>query len=186
MKISRKNPYVFGTRGGTDAVPQHVDACAMMRKFSVSCGATHPKTLRGTQLRKHIATVCVSLNLSEHQVTDLANYMGHAEKIHKDIYRQPLASREILGRSKLLERAQGANDEMDNEDDDEDNTEDEDDPENGNDEDADSAGSSQRTRTGSTIRKHFPETSQASSNAKLEGSAKRKRFCKLFMINATK
>lgn len=34
--------------------------------------------------------------------------MGHAEKIHKHIYRQPVLSRDILRMSRLLEAAQGA------------------------------------------------------------------------------
>jgi len=75
-------------------------------------------TLRGTHLRKHIATKCISLNLLEHQVNDLSNHLRHTDKIHKDHYRLPIASRDILQVSKLLEYAQG--EEKDNE-----NTEDE-------------------------------------------------------------
>ncbi|KAH0822740.1 hypothetical protein GEV33_000050 [Tenebrio molitor] len=40
-------------------------------------------------------------------VTDLASFMGHAEKIHKDHYRMPLPAREITKISALLELAQG-------------------------------------------------------------------------------
>nr|CAI5827065.1 unnamed protein product [Callosobruchus analis] len=35
--------------------------------------------------------------------------MGHAEKIHKDYYRLPIAKREITRMSRLLEKAQGGN-----------------------------------------------------------------------------
>lgn len=108
MKITEKNPYVFGVHGEDKTRHNHLSACRLRRKFSVACGADKPERLRGTQLRKHIATTCVSMNLSENQVTDLANFMGHAEKIHKEIYRQPLVNREILKMSKLLEAAQGA------------------------------------------------------------------------------
>lgn len=71
------------------------------------CGAENPESLRGTKLRKHIATTCIKLNLEDQEVNHLANFMGHNEKIHRDIYRQPLVSREILRMSQLLEVAQG-------------------------------------------------------------------------------
>jgi len=41
------------------------------------------------------------------QVSDLATFMGHTEKIHKDHYRQPLASRDILNISQYLDTVQG-------------------------------------------------------------------------------
>jgi len=44
--------------------------------------------------------------------------MGHAEKIHKEIYRQPIKNREILGISRLLETAQGEDEYTDDSDDD--------------------------------------------------------------------
>ncbi|XP_066590664.1 uncharacterized protein [Prorops nasuta] len=102
--VHPKNPYLF-------AIPENKNgfyrACHLLMKFSVECGAEHPHRLRGTNLRKHIATKCISLNLSENEVSDLANFMGHAEKIHKNIYRQPLIDREIVKMSYLLEKAQG-------------------------------------------------------------------------------
>jgi len=74
-----------------------------MRRYSEECGALHPDRLRGTNLRKHIATTCINLNLKDHEVSDLANFMGHDEKIHKNHYRHPILSREIFQVSKLLE-----------------------------------------------------------------------------------
>lgn len=111
--VSSKNPYVFGIPGYKTKNYKYLRACNLLRKFSLDCGAEHPARLRGTQLRKYIATTCITLNLEEQQVSDLANFMGHAEKIHKDIYRQPLISRDILSMSRLLEKAQGDNDNSD-------------------------------------------------------------------------
>lgn len=71
------------------------------------------KLLRGTLLRKHVATVCMALNLSNNEVEDLANFMGHAKEIHLRHYRQPIAHRDILQVSRLLEKAQGTFDEND-------------------------------------------------------------------------
>lgn len=65
-------------------------ACELMRSFAESCGAENPQTLRGTVLRKHIATIYVNFNLTEIQMSDLANFLGHADKIHKENYRQPI------------------------------------------------------------------------------------------------
>ena len=105
--VSKKNEHLFGIPSTDLRVQKVLDACAIMRKVSIACGAEHPERLRGTELRKHIATTCVELNLSEHTISDLANFMGHADKIHKEIYRQPIIQREIIGISKLLEAAQG-------------------------------------------------------------------------------
>ncbi|XP_074033455.1 uncharacterized protein [Leptinotarsa decemlineata] len=105
--VSNYNPYIFGLPGGDKKQYPHLQACHLMRKFSECCGAEHPERLRGTHLRKHIATTCVMLNLEPQDISDLSNFMGHSENIHKGIYRQPIVSREILGISKLLEAAQG-------------------------------------------------------------------------------
>lgn len=59
-----------------------------MRKYSVECGAKKPFTLRGTKLRKQVATACTNLNLSETDIVSLAEFIGHDSKIHKGIYRQ--------------------------------------------------------------------------------------------------
>ncbi|XP_023289480.1 uncharacterized protein LOC105702821 [Orussus abietinus] len=80
-----------------------------MRTFSEECGAENPQSLRGTTLRKHIATMSTNFNLQDEQVSDLANFMGHADKIHRSHYKQPLLSREILHVSKVLEAVQGRN-----------------------------------------------------------------------------
>lgn len=43
------------------------------------------------------------MDLKENEVSDLANFMGHDDKIHKDHYRLPVASREIGRVSTFLE-----------------------------------------------------------------------------------
>ncbi|XP_072757500.1 uncharacterized protein [Anoplolepis gracilipes] len=79
--VPKKNPYVFGI----------------------------PSSTKGTELRKHIATTCITLNLSENEVDDLANFMGHHEKIHKRHYRQSIPAIEIIRMTKFLEAALGEN-----------------------------------------------------------------------------
>ncbi|XP_043460944.1 uncharacterized protein LOC122497741 [Leptopilina heterotoma] len=76
-----------------------------MRKFSEDCGATMPETLRGTFLRKHLATYSAVLGINENEMQDLANFMGHDEKIHKDVYRLPNAVKDVTEVSKFLQAA---------------------------------------------------------------------------------
>ncbi|XP_029158991.1 uncharacterized protein LOC114941872 [Nylanderia fulva] len=78
-----------------------------MRQFAKECNSSASTTLRGTILRKHIATHCIQLNLNDVEVSELATFMGHADKIHKQHYRQPQASRDILKISQYLEAVQG-------------------------------------------------------------------------------
>lgn len=78
-----------------------------MRDFASACGAKNVSALRGTTLRKHVATKCVDLNLSDNQVTRVARFIGHHEHIHKEIYRQLVAKVDIEEMSKILEKAQG-------------------------------------------------------------------------------
>lgn len=110
-KVPSKNPFLFGIPNDNKKRIKYLRACALLRKFSGECGAKLPHALRGTQLRKHIATCCITLNLSEDQVGDLANFMGHDKNIHKSHYRQPIPELEILRITKLLEVAQGGTEE---------------------------------------------------------------------------
>jgi len=106
-KVSSKNPFLFGIPHDNKKRFKYLRACVLLRTFSEDCGAKLPCSLRGTQLRKHIATCCITLNLSEDQVTDLANFMGHDKKVHKSHYRQPIPELEIIRITQFLEAAQG-------------------------------------------------------------------------------
>lgn len=110
--VSPKNRFLFGIPHPNKQIStnKYLRSCTLMRKFSSECGALLPATLRGTTLRKHVATNCINLNLSESEVADVANFMGHSEKIHKEHYRQPILTREILRMSKVLQLAQGESD----------------------------------------------------------------------------
>ncbi|KAK0157244.1 hypothetical protein PV328_011705 [Microctonus aethiopoides] len=119
--VDPKNPYLFGISGTLKGDYRYLRACDLMRKYSKECGASHPERLRGTNLRKHIATMCTNLNLQDHEVSDLATFIGHADKIHKEHYRQPILCREIFQISKLLEIMHPNNDEDEEESDEETN-----------------------------------------------------------------
>lgn len=105
--VSDENPYVFGLPGGNNTF---LRACKLLRSFSKLCGAKNPENLRGTQLRKHIATRSILLDLEKQEISDLAHFMGHNEAIHRSHYRIPIVTRDIIKMSKLLEIAQGSHD----------------------------------------------------------------------------
>ncbi|KAB0805140.1 hypothetical protein PPYR_02110 [Photinus pyralis] len=86
--VPKENPYVFGIPGRTHFT--HLSACVLIRRYAKACGAPNPHTLRGTELRKQIATACSLYNLSDPLVEDMANHLGHHIDIHKKIYRQSI------------------------------------------------------------------------------------------------
>lgn len=106
-KVDPKNPYLFGIPGTLKGDFKYLRACEWMRRYAEECGASNPQSLRGTILRKHVATMCVNFNLSDGEIAELANFMGHSKDIHKNHYRQPIIVREILNMTKLLETVQG-------------------------------------------------------------------------------
>jgi len=106
-KVPAENPYIFGLPSFNRKRFKYLRACILMRKFSEDCNAKVAHLLRGTKLRKHIATFCASMELADTEISDLANFMGHAEKIHREVYRQPIISRDILNITQHLEAAHG-------------------------------------------------------------------------------
>lgn len=112
--VHLNNPYIFGLPQvdgvDTNIIFRHLLVTDLIRKFSEKCGAVSPKTLRATNLRKHIATQSVTLNLNDCEISNLQSFLGHADKIHRDYYRQPVAVNDIINMSKLLLIAQGCKD----------------------------------------------------------------------------
>ncbi|XP_051159273.1 uncharacterized protein LOC127280364 [Leptopilina boulardi] len=83
--VNEKNTYFFAipSKDGTRCRP--LEACKLVRKYSELCGAAKPKTLRGTTLRKQLATKCAT-TCTEKQIVHVADFMGHDLKIHKEYY----------------------------------------------------------------------------------------------------
>ncbi|XP_073814257.1 uncharacterized protein [Musca autumnalis] len=102
--VKNSNPYIFSAVGKSKPFYR---ACPLLRKFAIECKAKFPDSLRGTNLRKHIATHASLLNVEEATVDRLANFMGHHKDIHKSIYRIPVQVAEIASISKLLLSATG-------------------------------------------------------------------------------
>lgn len=98
------NPYLFGVPGTTSW--KHLRACDLLRQFSEACNAEQPTTLRGTSLRKHFATVMQAFNLTDADVTQVSNFMGHSVNIHKNHYLLSSAAVDMGRISNLLEVVQ--------------------------------------------------------------------------------
>lgn len=115
--VPTDSKYLFELPSSSKLKIKVVDGCQTLRKFSDSCGAENPTSLRGTNLRKHMATTCVSLELNEALTAEVAQYMGHSEKIHRDRYRQNTIDREVVQMAQVLEAAAGKCDSDDDDDD---------------------------------------------------------------------
>ncbi|XP_065364497.1 uncharacterized protein LOC135957639 [Calliphora vicina] len=123
--IADGNKYIFCKPSSSTLSKKYHRACPLLAKFSEECGAKIPESLRGTTLRKHIATYTSLLNVEEASVDRLANFMGHHKDIHKTIYRMSVPVAEITCVSKLLMAAVGEEDEMEDEYGDDENVEEE-------------------------------------------------------------
>ncbi|KYN14477.1 hypothetical protein ALC57_13318, partial [Trachymyrmex cornetzi] len=108
--VSSKNPYLFDFPTIKKDKNRYLSVCDLLRQYAVQCDAENPETLRATELRKHVATMCIHHNLSENEILTLAKFMGHHDKIHLTYYRQPVIEKEIFEVSKYLEAAQGESD----------------------------------------------------------------------------
>lgn len=104
-KIPPKNEQLF-------ALPSSVGnfrvakGCNIMNQLASECEASNPSLLNGTLLRKQLATFCSSLELTDNQVKEVADFMGHSKEVHLNVYRQNLIERQ-LNISQILEAAQG-------------------------------------------------------------------------------
>ncbi|XP_026106554.1 uncharacterized protein LOC113078455 [Carassius auratus] len=61
-----------------------------------------PEALSSTRLRKHIATMSKILNLNENEADQLADFLGHDIRIHRQFYRLPEGTLQLAKMSKVL------------------------------------------------------------------------------------
>ncbi|XDV36910.1 hypothetical protein PO909_006624 [Leuciscus waleckii] len=73
-----------------------------LRVHASQCGAKHPEYLRSTQLRKHVATLSQVLNLKNNELDQVADFLGHDIRVHRDFYRLPVPTTQLAKISKLL------------------------------------------------------------------------------------
>ena len=80
----------------------HFRGSDCIRGFAKVCGAKCPKSLTSTRLRKHAATLSTVLNMTDTEMDQLANFLGHDIRIHREYYRLPEKTLQLAKISKLL------------------------------------------------------------------------------------
>uniref|UniRef100_A0A1A8FTH6 Si:ch73-211l13.2 n=3 Tax=Nothobranchius korthausae TaxID=1143690 RepID=A0A1A8FTH6_9TELE len=80
----------------------HFRGSDCLRVFATACGAKCSKSLTSTRLRKHAATLSTVLNMTDTQMDQLANFLGHDIRIHREFYRLPEKTLQLAKISKVL------------------------------------------------------------------------------------
>ncbi|KAI4795630.1 hypothetical protein KUCAC02_029766 [Chaenocephalus aceratus] len=96
--IPADNPYLFARPGAMT----NIRGCDCLRRYADESKAEHPELLRSTKLRKQIATLCQILDLSEQELEQVARFMGHDIRVHREFHRQTDKTFQIAKISKLL------------------------------------------------------------------------------------
>ncbi|XP_039289334.1 uncharacterized protein LOC120352517 [Nilaparvata lugens] len=96
--VPSNNNYVFGN----PICDSFLRGADTLRAMATKCGASKPENLTSTRLRKHIATFSRILNLSEKDMEQITQHMGHSESVHRQFYRLPDSTLELAKMTKLL------------------------------------------------------------------------------------
>ncbi|XP_030559364.1 uncharacterized protein LOC115768712 isoform X2 [Drosophila novamexicana] len=100
--INKPTTYIFSVPNPRPLRKEYIRACPILEKFANECGARCPESLRGTNLRKQLATHTSLSNVKDIQIDYLASFMGHHKDIHKNYYRVPASVAEMTQVSQLL------------------------------------------------------------------------------------
>ncbi|XP_043094725.1 uncharacterized protein rnf214 isoform X2 [Puntigrus tetrazona] len=96
--VLKDNGYMFAR----PEAMTHLRGSDCLRGFAKACGAKCPKSLTSTRLRKHAAILSTVLNLTEMQMDQLANFLGHVIKIHCELFRVPEKTLQLAKICKIL------------------------------------------------------------------------------------
>ncbi|XP_051734581.1 uncharacterized protein LOC127504143 isoform X42 [Ctenopharyngodon idella] len=97
-QVHTENVYLFAR----PCVLSHYRGSDCFRKYSKRCGAKNPESLTSTRLRKQVATLSTVLNLKENEMDQLATFLGHDIRVHREFYRLPESTLQLAKVSKLL------------------------------------------------------------------------------------
>ena len=96
--VLKENAYVFARPGAMS----HYRGSDCIRQFVQLCDVKNPLSLTSTRLRKHMATLSKVLNLQETELDQLADFMGHDIRVHRQFYRLPEGTLQLVKISKIL------------------------------------------------------------------------------------
>ncbi|XP_041807624.1 uncharacterized protein LOC121616862 [Chelmon rostratus] len=97
-QVHTENVYLFAR----PVVFSHYRGSDCFRKYANQCGAKYPEALTSTRLRKQVATLSTVLNLKENEMDQLATFLGHDIRVHREFYRLPESTLQLAKVSKLL------------------------------------------------------------------------------------
>lgn len=97
-QVHTENVYLFARPGALS----HFRGSDCFRKYANQCGAKNPEALTSTRLRKQVATLSTVLNLKENEMDQLASFLGHDIRVHREFYRLPESTMQLAKVSKLL------------------------------------------------------------------------------------
>nr|CAI5853461.1 unnamed protein product [Callosobruchus analis] len=82
--VPQSNTYIFANPNSND---RWMSGPAVLRKYAHKCGAKNPELLTSTKFRKQLATILQLMNFESDKMEQIARFMGHTEKTHKEFYR---------------------------------------------------------------------------------------------------
>lgn len=82
--VPKENQYIFANPGSSD---RWMSGPSIIRKLAFKCGAKNPELLTSTRFRKQVATILQLMNFESSEMEQIARFMGHTEKTHKEFYR---------------------------------------------------------------------------------------------------
>ncbi|CAH1107014.1 unnamed protein product [Psylliodes chrysocephalus] len=97
--VVKSNPYLFPSLSN---VSGHYPTHKIIQKWTKASGCVNVSTLTSTKLRKHVAVMAQLLNLREHELDNLAKFMGHDIRVHREYYRLADETLQLSKINKLL------------------------------------------------------------------------------------
>lgn len=97
--VGSSNKYFFPNCNSAD---EWINGCYIQIKYSKDCGAKFLELIRSSKLCRHIVTMMQIMDLRENEIRQVASFMGHTEKTHKEFYRLPKDVLMIAKISKIL------------------------------------------------------------------------------------
>ncbi|KAJ8945466.1 hypothetical protein NQ314_009218 [Rhamnusium bicolor] len=82
--VPKSNTYIFAN---LDSQDRWASGPSVLRKYAHKCGAQNPELLTSTRFRKQLATILQLMNFKNDEMEQIARFMGHTEKTHKEFYR---------------------------------------------------------------------------------------------------
>ncbi|KAL0961574.1 hypothetical protein UPYG_G00355070, partial [Umbra pygmaea] len=96
--VLKKNTYLFAVPGSMS----NYRGSDCLQQFVKDCGIKNTMSLTSTKLRKHVATLSKVLNLKDTELDQLADFLGHDVRVHRQYYRLPEGTLQLAKMSKIF------------------------------------------------------------------------------------